>query len=68
MGLFLDQRKKFHSLHQGYGYYKVEKCLEIIRSSATEHVKSLTPLLSVVDVQKKPRDALKLTRVSIFDT
>ena len=32
----------------------VEKSLEIIRSSVTQYVKYITPLLSVVDVQRKP--------------
>ena len=67
--LFLNQRKKVHLLHQGYGYTlqeMVEKSLDIIRSSVAKYVKYLIPLLSVVDIQKKPRDALKVTRVSIF--
>ena len=63
--LFLDQSKKV------YGYTlqdMIEKSLEIIRSSVAKYVRYLTPLLSVVDVQRKPRDALKVTRVSIFLT
>ena len=46
----------------------VEKSLEIIRSSVAKYVKYLTPLLSVVDVQRKPCDALKVTIVSTFLT
>ena len=71
MLLFLNQRKQVHSLHQGYGYTlqnMIEKGLKIIRTSVAKYVKYLNPLLSVVDVRRKPRDALKLKRVSILLT
>ena len=69
--LVLNRRKKAHFLHQGHGFTLQEmigKSLNIIRTSVTNYIKYLVPLLSVVDVQKKPRDALKVTRVSIFLT
>ena len=62
--LFLNQRKKVHSLHQGYGYTlqeMIKKGLQSIRTSIAKHVKYITPLLSVVDVQRKPRDALRVS-------
>ena len=70
LGLSLKQKKKVYLLHQGCGYTlqeMIEKSLEIIRSSVTKHVKYLTPLFSVFNVQRKSRDALEVTRVSIFE-
>ena len=69
--LFSNQRKKVHLLHQGYGYTlqkMIEKCPEVIRTFVAKYVKCLDPLLSVVDTQRKLRDALKVTKVSIFLT